>query len=241
MKILAVDTATEACSAAVLCALPQEPVRLVSRYEEPGREHAERILAMVDAVLAEAQVPLSGLDAIAFGRGPGGFTGVRLAASVAQGLSCGAELPVVPVSDLRAVAQRALDVAADAQAILVCADARMREVYWACFRRGAQGLAEIYPGQAERVSAPEAVELPGALEPSRSADGPVHGAGRGFAAYPQLEARLGGRLAAIRGDLLPRADEIARLAAVDLAAGLAVAPHEAIPIYLRDNVARPPP
>ncbi|HYK24920.1 MAG TPA: tRNA (adenosine(37)-N6)-threonylcarbamoyltransferase complex dimerization subunit type 1 TsaB [Steroidobacteraceae bacterium] len=242
MSILALDTATEACSAALLCA----PDRVYSRYEEPGRGHAERILALVDAVLAESQVTLGALDAIAFGRGPGSFTGVRLAASVAQGLAFAQGLPVVPVSDLRALAQRVLDAAPEARSVLVCADARMREVYWGCFRRGAQSLAEPAPGpgeqparagplaKTERVSTPEVVELPSTLED------PIHGVGRGFRAYPQLEARLGRRLAAIHADLLPRAEEIARLAAADFAAGLAIEAEHAVPIYLRDEVARPP-
>jgi tRNA threonylcarbamoyladenosine biosynthesis protein TsaB len=230
MRLLALDTATEACSAAVLC-----PDGLFARYAEPGRGHAERILAMVDAVLAEAGLPLTSLDAIAFGRGPGGFTGVRLAASVAQGLAYGAGLPVVPVSDLRALAQRALDAAPAAQSVLACADARMREVYWCCFRRDAAGLAETIPGAIERVGAPDSVELPSALT------GPAHGAGRGFLAYPPLAAKLGGLLEVVQAELLPRAHEIARLAAADFAAGRAVAPHDALPVYLRDDVAHPPP
>ena len=242
MRILAVDTATEACSAALLCA----PERIYSRYEEPGRGHAERILALIDAVLAESQLTLGALDAIAFGRGPGSFTGVRLAASVAQGLAFARGLPVVPVSNLRALAQRALDAAPEARSVLVCADARMREVYWGCFRRGARALAEPVPGTAERpvqagslaepeqVSAPDRVGLPSTLE------APVHAVGRGFLAYPQLEAKLGRRLAAIHADLLPRAEEITRLAAADFAAGLAIEAEHAVPIYLRDEVARPP-
>ena len=103
MRILALDTATESCSAALLI-----EGRSLAREIELERGHAERILLMIDAVLAEAGVKLAGLDAIAFGRGPGSFTGVRLAASVTQGLAFGAGLGVVPVSDLRAVAQRAL-------------------------------------------------------------------------------------------------------------------------------------
>jgi tRNA threonylcarbamoyladenosine biosynthesis protein TsaB len=229
MTILALDTATEACSAAVLSASG----RLFSRYEEPGRGHAERILALIDAVLAESHLTLAALDAIAFGRGPGGFTGVRLAASIAQGLAFGQGLPVVPVSDLRALAQRALDAAPAAGSVLVCADARMREVYWGCFRRGARGLAEPAP-DAEHVGAPDTVELAHDLER------PIYGVGRGFKAYPQLEAKLGGRLEAIHADLLPRAQEIARLAASDFAAGLAVGAERALPVYLRDEVAQPP-
>jgi tRNA threonylcarbamoyladenosine biosynthesis protein TsaB len=227
MNILALDTATEACSAAVLT-----PHGESTRYEEVGRGHSERILAMIDAVLAESSVSLGDLDAIAFGRGPGSFTGVRLAASIAQGLAFGAGLGVVPISSLRALAQRVLDLA-PAASVLVCADARMKEVYWACYRRATGGLAE--PSEApERVSAPEAVEVPsGAAEP-------VHGAGRGWLAYPQLAARLAPRLQAVHADLLPRAQQIARLAVLEVAAGRVLAPEAAVPTYLRDDVARPP-
>lgn len=241
MRILAIDTATEACSAAVLCSSEQ----LVARYEESGRGAAERILTLIDAVLAESGLTLAALDAIAFGRGPGSFTGVRLAASIAQGLAFAQGLPVVPVSDLRAIAQRTLDSAPHVRSVLVCADARMREVYWGCFRRAGRGLAEPVPGRqpapspeaaplSEHVSAPGAVALPAGLEE------PTRGAGRGFSAYPELEVTLGGRLEAIHADLLPRAAEIARLGAADFAAGLAVEAERALPIYLRDEVARPP-
>lgn len=259
MKILAIDTATEACSAAVLChsaavlcrsaavlcrsaAATTSPAGssivvpelLVCRYEEPGRGHAERILTLVSEVLAEAKLTLSTLDAIAFGRGPGAFTGVRLAASVAQGLAYGARLRVVPVSDLRALAQRALDTTSSTQSVLACMDARMHEVYWACFRRGVAGLAEPYPASAERVDPPDRVRLADGMT------GPILGVGRGFTAHPQLEERLQAQLAAVQHDLLPRAREIARLAAVDLEEGRSVAPQEALPVYLRDEVARPP-
>jgi tRNA threonylcarbamoyladenosine biosynthesis protein TsaB len=259
MKILAIDTATEACSAAVLM-----PERLASRYEEVGRGHSERILAMVDAVLGEAGVALADLDAVAFGRGPGSFTGVRLAASVAQGLAFGAGLPVVPVSNLQALAQRALESAGarSAASLLVCADARMKEVYWGCFERSAPGAADAHAGaraeadagatataahtgahaeahaevhgDGERVGPPASVELPADLA------APVHGVGRGFLAYPELAVRLAGRLQAVHADLLPRAEEVARLAATELAAGRSVAPWDIVPTYLRDDVARPP-
>lgn len=242
MKILAIDTATEACSAAVLA-----PERFASRYEEVGRGHSDHILAMVDAVLCEAEVALTDLDAVAFGCGPGSFTGVRLAASVAQGLAFGAGLPVVPVSNLRALAQRALESAGarSAGSLLVCADARMKEVYWGCFERRAPGAAEALAEphaaalaaarvEGERVGPPDTVELPPGIA------APVHGVGRGFLAYPGLAARLAGRLQAVHADLLPRADEVARLAVAELAAGRSVAPWDVVPTYLRDDVARPP-
>ena len=124
MKVLAIDTASASCSAALLLG-----EHLLQRERLLERGHAEAILPMVDELLAEAAVPLTALTAIAFGRGPGAFTGVRLAASVTQGLAFGAGVPVVPVSDLQAIAQRALDTERAIERVLVCADARMHEVY----------------------------------------------------------------------------------------------------------------
>ena len=233
MKILALDTATELCSAALLL-----DGSVTGRERELGRGHAEYILAMIDELLAEAALPLSRLDAVAFGRGPGGFTGVRLAASVTQGLSFGSGLPVVPVSDLRAVAQRVLDLEPTASQVLVCNDARMNEVYWGCFERDAEGLAR-HSGE-ERVTKAAAVVLPAAW--TRGAGCPASvGGGAGFAAYPELRSRLQTQLAPIHDRLLPRAHEIARLAAPDVRAGRVVSPEAAIPLYLRDNVVQPKP
>src|SRR2546428_10535974 len=104
-----------------------------------GRGHAEHSLPMADALLKEADMSLGALSAIAFGRGPGSFTGVRLAASVAQGLAFGAGLPGVPISDLRALAQRGMELEAAVTRVLVCNDARMHEVDWGCFERPATG------------------------------------------------------------------------------------------------------
>jgi tRNA threonylcarbamoyladenosine biosynthesis protein TsaB len=226
MTLLAIDTATENCSAALLIG-----DRLIEREAEIERGHAERILGMIDELLAEANQALADLEAIAFGRGPGAFTGVRLAAAITQGLAFGAGVPVLPISDLRAIAQRVFDDEPSAGTVLVCNDARMKEVYWGCFARGRQGLAE--PVGGEHVGAPESVELP---SPAR---GQVHGAGRGFRAYPALESRLGPHLAAIHPDLLPRAREIARIGLEDHLAGRSVSADEALPVYLRDDVAQP--
>ncbi|MEJ1965689.1 MAG: tRNA (adenosine(37)-N6)-threonylcarbamoyltransferase complex dimerization subunit type 1 TsaB [Gammaproteobacteria bacterium] len=230
MKILALDTATENCSASLLI-----DGRLTSRELESDRGHAEHILPMIDILLIEAGLRLMEVDAIAFGRGPGGFTGVRLAASVAQGLAFGAGLPVVPVSDLAALAQRALDLAFAPDRVVVCSDARMQEVYWGCFERAENGLGKVLG--AEHVGPPQSVALPAAWE--HAAARSVAGIGRGFRAYPALAGHLGPRVAVARDDLLPRAAEIARLAALDVTAGRLLRPEEAIPVYLRDDVARP--
>lgn len=222
MKILAIDTATELCSAALLVG-----GTIVSREIETARGHAEHILPMVDAVLAEAGVTLRGLDAIAFGRGPGAFTGVRLAAGVVQGLTFGAGLPVVAVSDLSAVAQRALDLDATLTHVLVCNDARMQQVYWACFERSEGGLAS-HVGK-EFVASPADVRLPAGWISAE-------GAGRGFRIYAELRDLV----TQAHENFLPRAAEIARLAAAEFAAGRALQPGEAIPTYLRDDIAKPP-
>jgi tRNA threonylcarbamoyladenosine biosynthesis protein TsaB len=221
MKLLALDTATEHFVACVQFAVEQQ--RHAARL---GRGHAERLLPLVDEVLAEAGLRTSRLDAIAFGRGPGAFTGVRIAVALAQGLAFGAGLPVVPVSDLAALARLALDRdgSGDARA-LVCLDARMNEVYWAEAVGRPDGGVQL---AAERLGPPEAVGI---------ADGHrrIVGAGHGWSAHPTLVERL--RPAVCWPALLPRAHEVARLAALELAAGRAVAPEDAAPVYLRDDVA----
>ena len=226
MKILAIDTATENCSAALLI-----DGALTTREALLERGAAEHILPMVEELLGTAAIAVSTLDAIAFGRGPGGFTGVRLAASVTQGLAYAAGLSVVPVSDLRALAQRALDGGAGPR-VLVCADARMAEVYWGCFSGDAHGTA--HPVGGEHVGKPETVDLPSDWAPAEAS-----GIGSGFAAYPQLRTRLAASLKSIEATWLPRAAEIARLAVAEVEAGRLQPPQQAVPVYLRDEVARP--
>ncbi|HEY2808273.1 MAG TPA: tRNA (adenosine(37)-N6)-threonylcarbamoyltransferase complex dimerization subunit type 1 TsaB [Steroidobacteraceae bacterium] len=227
MKILALDTATENCSAALLV-----DGEVTDQEALLQRAAAERILPMVDELLRSAGVSLAQLDAIAFGRGPGGFTGVRLAASITQGLAYAAGVPVVPVSDLRALAQRAL-AAGGAARVLACADARMSEVYWGSFAADASGEAQLLG--TERLGKPDAVQLPAPWQAAAE----VAGAGSGFAAHPQLGARLGLPVHSIRADLLPRALEIVRLAVAEVRAGRVLPAELAIPVYLRDDVARP--
>jgi tRNA threonylcarbamoyladenosine biosynthesis protein TsaB len=223
MKLLALDTATEACSVS-LCV----GARRIDRYAELQRGHAEQILPMVEAVLAESGLRLGALDAIAFGRGPGGFTGVRLAASVAQGLAYGAGIGVVPVSDLAAVARRAMDLHPEARRVLVANDARMREVYWAEYPAGAAG-----PGsQLEQVGPASQIEI-------RASDLPWVAAGRGLRAWPELAARCRDAGATLLEDLLPRAAEILELARAPVSAGQVLDPAEALPVYVRDRVAEP--
>ncbi len=226
MKLLALDTATEQCSVAL-----QIEDRMWLREQAPGPGHSANILGLVQALLREAAIGLGELNGIAFGRGPGGFTGVRLAASITQGLAFGAGLKVLPVSDLLAVAQRALDLAPGAASVLVCNDARMQEVYWTCASRGPDGLA--VPAGPERVGAPDTVQIPAGLP------GPILGAGRGFTVWSQLKLRLGPRLIGLEPELLPHAREILALALPQWQAGHGLAPEQALPVYLRNDVAKP--
>jgi len=219
MKVLALDTATEACSVSLAFGAQQ-----LDRFAELGRGHAESLLPMIDELLAEAGVSLRALDAIAFGRGPGAFTGVRLAASVAQGLAFGADLGVVPVSDLAAVAQRAAGIHPEAERLLTVNDARMQEVYWAEFSRGPC----VEASGPEQVSAASEVVLPQA--------GRWVAAGRGLKAAPALAERCRQAGAMVLDDLLPRASEILALARPRIAAGQLLPPELALPVYVRDRV-----
>jgi tRNA threonylcarbamoyladenosine biosynthesis protein TsaB len=219
MNLLAVDAATEACSAALLAG-----DGFSERFEVIGRGHAGRLLPMADELLREAGLTPRDLDGVAFGRGPGGFTGLRIAAGVAQGLAAGAGRPIVPVSNLAAVAAGA-GRASGAQRVLACMDARMGQVYWAAFEDATEIPRAVTD---ERLTAPGGVEPPG--------DAAWLGAGHGFSAHPELAERLGARLAAVDAGRLPRAADIARIAAVQLAAGRGLSPAQGLPVYLRDDV-----
>jgi tRNA threonylcarbamoyladenosine biosynthesis protein TsaB len=220
MRILALEATTEACSVALL-----DGARTIGKTEEPGRGHAERILGMVDELLTEAGFGLPALDGIAAGIGPGAFSGVRITVAVAQGLAFGAALPVVPVSSLEALSFRVIE--RGAPRACACLDARMGEVYFACYAAdAARGLAVTL---APRVGAPATVSLPG--------PGRYRGIGRGFAAYPVLAALKGLDLDPADGALLPNARETAQLGALRLAAGGGQDPAGLTPLYVRDKVA----
>ena len=218
MRVLAIDTSTEALSIAL-----RTERGTIERGLEMARGHAEQILPLIDAVLGEANVRLSELDGIAAGVGPGTFTGVRISVAVAQGLAYGAGLPVVPVTSLEALAFPAIEAGADL--VIACLDARMGEVYWGCFARDpAQALRALGSLQ---VTPAARVHLPSA--------GRYRGVGRGFTAYPELAALadLDARSAAA----LPNAADMARLGALRFAAGQGLDPADLKPEYVRDKVA----
>ncbi len=220
MKILALETATEACSAALYLA---GEVR--ERFEVAPRRHTELILPMLQGLLDEAGLTFADLDALAFGRGPGAFTGLRVAAGVAQGTALGAGLPVVPVSTLAALAAEILAETSVAYAVAAL-DARMNEVYWGVYRRRGQRVALV---DSEQVVAPEKAPLPETVTEAVAV-------GPGWSAYGRvLRARFGDRLRVVWPRRLPRAAWIARLAAATDPAEW-VAPEAVRPVYLRDRV-----
>src|SRR5690554_3664198 len=192
--LLALDTATEACSVALL-----HNGQVFSRYAVIPRLHAQSILPMISEVLAEAGIAKTAIEAIAFGRGPGAFTGLRIAVGVVQGLAFALELPVLPVSNLAAIAQRACREHGVSQ-VAVAIDARMDEVYWGCFTLV---NGEVSLQGMEVVVAPEGAQLP------RNAQGDWFAAGTGWQAYAE---RIAVPVSAKDAQLLPHAADILTLA-----------------------------
>lgn len=220
MILLAFETATEACSVALL-----QHDSVIERFELAPRRHAELALPMAESLLAEAGLARSAIDGIAFGRGPGAFTGVRLAVALAQGLGLALDRPLYPVSTLAALAEPA--VAVDG-AVLALIDARMDEVYAAAFDVVA---GEMQPLDEERVLPPESLRLP---ERPR-----WRVRGSGWASFaPRLQPAFGPAHIEAEGDALPHAASVARLAAAMHRRGEGLAPEFAQPTYLRDKVAQ---
>ena len=220
MNLLAIETSTESCSVALSC-----NGELIVRSEFAPRRHAELLLPMCEEVLAEAGVTRRQLDVIAVGRGPGAFTGVRLAISAAHGMALALDVPVVPVSSLAALA---CDAPVDPNPILAVIDARMGEIYSGSFHRNADGLVE--PIGSERVGSAELLKLPGGHT--------WHVIGTGWDSFAEMiRLRLGAAPASATGKRYPQAAAIARLAAREFHAGHGLAPELALPVYLRDKVA----
>lgn len=220
MNLLAIETATEACSVALL-----HDDALIDRSELAPRRHAELVLPMAEDLLAEAGIARKQLDAIAVGQGPGAFTGVRLAISVAQGLALALGIPVVPVSSLAALAMQAPNNGA---ATLAAIDARRGEIYAGTFRFGSDGL--MGPLGLEHVLPASDLILPQAET--------WNVLGTGWGAYGEaIRERLPSPPRWADGDRYPQARDVARLAAPLFTAGKGVPPEQALPVYLRDKVA----
>ena len=223
--IVAIETSTECCSAALL-----RDGAVLERSELAPRRHTALILPMIESLLGEAGVSRRQLDAVAVGRGPGAFTGVRLAISVAQGLALGLDIPVIPISSLAALAQ---DAPPGDASILAVIDARMGEIYAGAFRRKSDGLVESLG--AESVGPASMLVLSDA---AKYTNGQWCVVGSGWTAYRDaLTARLPHAPAWADGARYPQASAVAQLAAPQFADGRGVAPEYALPVYLRDKVA----
>ncbi|MEH6565165.1 MAG: tRNA (adenosine(37)-N6)-threonylcarbamoyltransferase complex dimerization subunit type 1 TsaB [Halopseudomonas sp.] len=219
--LLALDTATEACSAALL-----HEGEVVYRSEVIPREHARRLLPMLEELMRERGIALGQVDALVFGRGPGAFTGVRIATGMVQGLAFASGKPVIAVSNLAALAQRAWREH-QAEYVAAAIDARMDEVYWGVF--GLSG-GVMLPLSDERVCAPEQVELP-----PQPAERPLVGAGTGW----QYAERLAAKADECWPEMLPDARDLLTLALPRWQAGEVLDAADAQPVYLRDKVATP--
>jgi len=234
MKILALDTATEACSAALCIEGELANNGITTKYQLAPREHSRLILQMIDELLSQAGVTVSELDAIAFGRGPGSFMGLRIAAGVVQGIAFAHDIPVIPVSTLKAIAQRAYELT-ESENVLAAIDARMDEVYWAKYTL--TGQQWVLDGE-EQVISPDKLHL---AETLAGQDNKWVGAGTGWASYAdRLLPDSGFSLLARLEDCFPSAEVIAKLAIDELKAGNTVPAAEAIPVYLRNDVAKKP-
>ena len=213
MRIAALETSTDLCSVALW-----RNGEIAALEQRAGRRHAELALPMLRQLLADSGTGVGALDAVAFGAGPGSFTGLRIACGIAQGLAMGRGIPLLGVSTLEAMAEES-----GAARVVACLDARMREVYYACLERaGGAWRAAISPCCIRPAAA---VAPPG---------GGWIGCGSGFSAYPELLAHVGAR---VLPGIHPGAIAVARLAAPRLARGEGVDAAWAAPTYLRDKVA----
>lgn len=227
MKLLALDTSSLACSVAL-----QIGSEISERHEEQAREHARLLIPMISSLLKESDIALADLDAIVLGNGPGSFIGMRIAASVAQGLAFGSGLKIVPVSSLAAVAAQVLAMH-DAAEVVVAQDAHMQEVYLGVYGRGVDGLPE--PIVEESLHGQTAIKvLSNKTGVARVA------AGFGWQRYPDLLATNRDKFADVVDVLHPRARYLLQLGVTDLCRGKAVEPQDVMPAYLRQKVAEIP-
>ncbi len=220
MQLLAIETATETVSVAL--SIDGE---VVERYEHAPRQHAELLLPWIEQLLAEAEIGFNALDAIAFSRGPGSFTSLRIGIGVVQGLAWASDVPVIPVSSLAATAQTAFEDGVSSA--LVAIDARMNEVFTGMFTANSNGI--MMPVGEERVCAPQDVQAPQITD--------TYGVGIGFGRYEAL-GDLSAQLAGVYTDIWPKASSLVTLAQYWLLSNAALPAEQAQPVYLRDNVAK---
>ena len=227
MKLLALETSSVACTVAL-----QQGDRIIERHEEQPREHTRLLVPMIRSLLEEARTEIGELDAIVLGNGPGSFIGMRIAASVAQGLAFASEINIVPVSSLAAVAEQVL-AEHDATEVAVTQDAHMNEVYLGIYARDNNGCTKHLI--AERIQAQAAIP-----EFSHSTDGRRFAAGSGWSRYPALLEQNKGCIDQVVDVLHPRARYLLRLGAEAIEVGESIIPAEVVPAYLRQKVAQKP-
>lgn len=227
MKFLAIETSTEACSVALF-----NEGEIFEIHEIVPRQHTDKLIPMIDQILSEHQFQKSDLDYIAFSRGPGAFTGVRISCSAAQGIAYGLGVGVVPVSTLEILAigaVRQFDINEDCN-IISCIDARMGEVYWAGYSYKSNKLIS---SSEEYVVSPDDINI------SISSDN-VFAIGSAWGVYEgRLKKSLNIKDVSIADDHYPHSKDLALLAALKIEQGKVVPPEEALPVYLRNNVATP--
>lgn len=221
VKLLALDTTSDACSVAVLCG-----DEIKEQFVLTKNEHSKLLLTMVDELMAEAGITATQLDAIAFGRGPGSFTGIRIGVGVVQGIAFAAERPVLAVSSMAAIAY-----GREQDHIAVALDARMQQIYCACYQRDADGMMVLHG--TEQVVNPDQWQLDHSLN--------WYGAGSGWGVYADtLMQNNADCVYQYDNDCYPRARDIASMGAAMFAAGEGRPAHEALPVYIRDEVAKKP-
>ncbi|TNF92248.1 MAG: tRNA (adenosine(37)-N6)-threonylcarbamoyltransferase complex dimerization subunit type 1 TsaB [Gammaproteobacteria bacterium] len=221
MKLLAIDTSQEACSAAI-----QQDDELIYRESLAPREHTRLILPMVEELLMESGLKLRQLDALVFGCGPGSFTGLRIASGVIQGLALGADLPVISVSSLAALAHGVYREKLSRR-VLCAFDARIEEVYWGAYqlKEGVMTLVDV-----EAVISPQQTYMP-------ESDGWI-AAGSAWAAYPEMQQRYQGKIKEVLSDRYPLARDCLPVAIDKYNKGELLSAEQALPVYLRTKVAQ---
>ena len=228
MKILAVDSTTEACSVALFDTdIEGGDVREI--FEMAPREHSQRLLPMVDQLLSDNHCSLQQIDAIAYGRGPGSFTGLRICLGLVQGLAFGVDIPVVAVSSLAALAQAAFEqgLVQEHSYVVASLDARMNELYWGVYKlHNGLMLAQC----DEQLTAAESLQLTA----EHRSNSTIVGVGNGWSYAERIPSES---ISAYHEHVFPRASAIARLAVADFNNGLAIKADQARPTYIRDQVA----
>lgn len=231
-KILCIDASTEACSVAL-----KYSDESIQRYQIAPRQHANLLLPLVDELMAESQLALTQLDAIACHVGPGAFTGIRIGVAIAQGLAYAAELPTIAISSLASLAQQAWRED-KAKYCMTAIDARMNEVYFALYRKDEQGVADLIG--AEQVISPELIEMDkilSSLEQQQVDRTSIIKIGSGWAAYEDSLNQLSGQFGVHLTERFPSAAAGLEIAQLKWEKGQVLAAHELQPVYLRNNVA----